>query len=390
MCNLRQLRSIRCLVSNKYQDPLQFNCFSLFDQPDLEGFVMNKDVAQNVPRSSDSNRGDLTERLVRILLMLAERSYSQTELAQCFGVNNVTIRRNLNELSRHYHIVSERMGREVAYSFGDHYEFRPPTLTPGELATLLLSQQTIASTGLTTFGSPFGGYGYTLLEKVRASLPRALREKLETLATIFGSAAIPAKDYSEHSSIIDQMTNAAMSGRRIKMCYQTLHSGKTNDRIFEPYSVYFDPDGSTLKVIGFDHQRQKIIPLSIDHIISITETGESFSRPNDFILADFLTTNCFNGIHGEPLTIQLRASGVTARVFAERMFHPSQKVIKKTVDKTGGIETLTVEMTPARGRGLERFIMSWMPEIEVLSPSDLRDNIARILTRSMSLNNGKD
>jgi predicted DNA-binding transcriptional regulator YafY len=65
-------------------------------------------------------------------------------------------------------------------------------------------------------------------------------------------------------------------------------------------------------------------------------------------------------------------------------------VIKKTLDKTGGIETLTIEMTPARGRGLERFILSWMPEIEVLHPPDLRDNIARILTRSLSLNGGED
>jgi predicted DNA-binding transcriptional regulator YafY len=301
-------------------------------------------------------------------------------------VNNVTIRRNITQLMRHYFIVDERDGREVIYKFGDNHEFRPPTLTPGELATLLLAQQTIAITGLTAFGTPFGKYGYTLLEKVRAALPKALREKLDTLATIFGSAAVPAKDYSDHAETIDQLTNAAMSCRRVKMRYYTMHSGEINDRLFEPYSVYFDPDGATLKVIGYDHRRKDIIPLSIDHIISLNETEETFARPSGYTLSGFLTENCFNGIHGEPLTVRLRAFGVTARVFAERAFHPSQQEIEKTMDKAGKVETVTIEMRVARGRGLERFILSWMPEVEVLSPMELRRKIAQILNESLRQN----
>src|SRR5262245_49113610 len=95
-----------------------------------------------------SHRGDLTERLIKILLLLAEGQRTQSELAGICGVNNVTIQRNLTELIRHYFIVDERRGREMVYKFGDNYEFRPPTLTPGELATLLLAQQTIGSGGL--------------------------------------------------------------------------------------------------------------------------------------------------------------------------------------------------------------------------------------------------
>ena len=32
-------------------------------------------------------------------------------------------------------------------------------------------------------------------------------------------------------------------------------------------------------------------------------------------------------------------------------------------------------MTVARGRGLERFILSWLPEVEVLAPASLRQRI---------------
>ncbi len=333
-----------------------------------------------------SNRGDLTERLIRILFLLAEKPHSQNQLAQIFNVDRVTIRRNLDELSRHYFIEDDKAGRERVYRFGDHYEFRPPNFTPGELATLLLAQQAIGATGLTAFGTPFGGYGYTLLEKVRAALPRALRNKLDALATIFGSAAVPAKDYSMHTATVDHLTNAAMSQRRLHMRYRTMHSGEVKDRTFDPYAVYFDPDGATLKVIGYDHGRQGIIPFSIDRIASLTETSEGFERPPDFSLNQFLTKYCFNGIHGEPLMVRLRAHGTTARVFAERRFHDSQNEIERTTDAQGNVETITIELTVARGRGLERFILSWLPDIEVFEPTELRQRIAEILAHAAQRN----
>lgn len=334
-------------------------------------------------QANQPNRGELTERLIRILFLLAERPHSQRELAQLFDVDSVTIRRNLNELSRHYFILDEMERREKIYRFGDHYEFRPPNLTPGELATLLLAQQAIGATGLTAFGTPFGRYGYTLLDKVRAALPRALRNKLDTLANIFGSATIPAKDYSTFTNQIDRLTNAAMNNHRIRMRYRTLHSGKTKERLFDPYTVYFDPDGATLKVIGFDHERQAIIPFSVDHIEWLQETGETFVRPADFTLQEFLTKYCFNGIHGEPLTVRLRARRTTARVFAERQFHPSQQEIARTTDQQGNVETITMEMTVARGRGLERFILSWLPDVEVLEPVELRQRLRDVLSESL-------
>jgi predicted DNA-binding transcriptional regulator YafY len=337
------------------------------------------------PLPTDSNRGALTERVIQILLLLVERPYSQTELAQYFQVNNVTIRRNLNELMRYHSITSEKSGREVLYQYIGHATFRPPSLTPGELATLILAQQSIASVGLSSLGSPFGNHSRSLLQKVRASLPNALQAKLEALSSIFGSAAVPAKDYSRHGPFVDQLTNAALLQRQLHMRYQALHNGQSSERIFEPYAVYFDPDGSTLKVVGYDHQRQKLIPFSIDHILSLRESGQTFERPADFSLAEFLAQNCFNGIHGEPLLVRLQLFGVTARVFSERTFHPSQREIERSIDANGQITRLVVDLTVARGRGLERFLLSWMPEIEVLSPTFLRDALAETLRRSIRL-----
>src|SRR2546425_8559682 len=85
-------------------------------------------------------------------------------------------------------------GAQVFYRFGDGYQYRPPNFMPAELAMLLLAQQSIAATGLASFGTPFAGYGRALLAKVRSTLPKGLRDYLDALASVFGTAAVPTKD----------------------------------------------------------------------------------------------------------------------------------------------------------------------------------------------------
>jgi len=331
-----------------------------------------------------SHRGDLTERMILIPLKLAERPHTQRELAEIFDISGKTIWRDMTLLSKYYPISEELDGHEIQYRFLDGYEYRSPNFTPTELATLLLAQESIAATGLTAFGTPFAGYGRALLAKVRAALPPSLRDKLDALAKIFGTAAVPAKDYAPHAETIDQLTTAAVACRRVRLHYHTLHSGEVGERDFDPYAVYFDPDGATLKTIGLDHRTGQIRPFSIDHIRSLSETGETFPRPPDFDLRAFLTENCFNGIHGEPITVQLRAYGVTARIFAERRFHPSQRLIESTASAAGQEETTTIELRVASGRGLVRFILSWGPEVEVLDPPALRQEVAEAHRRALT------
>jgi predicted DNA-binding transcriptional regulator YafY len=215
------------------------------------------------------------------------------------------------------------------------------------------------------------------MAKVKSSLPPSLRDKLDALAAIFGTASVSAKDFAPHAAVIDRLTQAAVERRRIRMRYYTLATDTVAERTVEPYSVYFDPDGATLKLIGYDYHRGKILPFAVDHIRSLRETNEKFERPADFDLQSYLSANCFNGIHGEPLFVRLRASGVTARVFAERIFHDSQRTVERTPRTPQQAETVTIEMRVASGRGLVRFILSWGPDVEVLAPPSLRREIAR-------------
>jgi predicted DNA-binding transcriptional regulator YafY len=109
----------------------------------------------------------------------------------------------------------------------------------------------------------------------------------------------------------------------------------------------------------------------------------SFIRPPGFKLREYLSENCFNGIHGAPVTVRLKARGITARIFAERVFHPSQRIVERKQRRGTSEETVTIELCVARGRGLERFVLSWLPDVEVVSPLELREEIKQTLLKSL-------
>jgi predicted DNA-binding transcriptional regulator YafY len=328
-----------------------------------------------------SHRGEMAARFAELPFMLAERPYTQKELMDHFGVDRKTIKRSIDALTERNGIYEERDGRHVYYrARGD---FKPPPLTPAEVATLLLAREAIGTTGLTAISSPFAKHARSMLAKVRASLPRSLRERMHAMLSVYGSATAPAKDFADFAGAIDQLALAAVERRSVWMRYYTLHNGETKDRKLDPYAVYFDPDGATIKVIGYDHNRKNIIPFSVDHIRALRQADESFVRPPDFDLREFLARNCFNGFHGKPIKVRLRTYGVTACVFAERTFHRSQREIERIPDGARRPDSITVEMNVAGGRGLVRFILSWAPDIEVLYPADLRREVAEIHRRSL-------
>jgi len=321
-----------------------------------------------------SHSDKMAARFAELPYLLAERPYTQKELMDHFKADRKTIKSSIDALSERHRITEKKEGRHVYYHSVGGY--KRPNFIPVELAALLLAQEAIGSTGLTAISSPFARHAESLLQKVRDALPPSLSEKLDAMAAVYGSATAPAKDFTPYAGTIDRLTNAAVERRRVLMRYHTLHSGEVKERKLDPYAVYFDPDGATIKVIGYDHEREKIITFSVDHIRRIRETGERFERPPDWNLRDHLARYCFNGIHDEPIRVRLRAHGVTASIFAERTFHRSQREIERYPAGSERPESITIEMEVAKGRGLVRFILSWAPDVEVISPPELRHQVA--------------
>jgi predicted DNA-binding transcriptional regulator YafY len=328
-----------------------------------------------VSPQADSKRGNLTRLAIELPLLLASGFKSKSELAKHFGCDKKTIKRLVDELSFHYRITEEKRGREVFYGFADGYTFRPPALKPAEVAALWLAQKAVLMDGSSPRW-PLSQDGRSLLEKLRATLPSELATYLDELAAVYGTALVPAKDYTPHLETLNQVLTAAIGKQRVEVEYVSLSSRRPKTRRYDTYGLYFDPNGGTLKTFGYDSRRRGIVTLAIDHMRRVTLLDEWFTLPPDFTsVQSYLERYHFNGFFGAPTRVRLRFFGVTSQVFRERQHHVTQRIVNHTPATRGRPETVDIEMTVARGRGLERFILSWLPEVEVLAPAALRQRI---------------
>lgn len=326
-------------------------------------------------------RNNLSSRLHELEQYLLVQPRTQKEIAERFAVDRKTVCRGIDKLTHTTSVSCEKRGRNTLY-FISEADFKSPQFTSIELAALVLSREAILAGGALPYDSPFAAAGKSLLDKVQAKMPARVRRNLDALSKIIGTAVVPNKDYSKFGGVIEELTAAALEERTVSMRYESLSSSRNEVRLFDPYNIYLDPDGATLKTIGFDCRNSRISPFSLDRIRSIKITKEKFSRPPDFDLRKFLAENCFNGIHGEPIALRLKVKGVTAAIFAERQFHPSQRCVSLKKSKDRRVEEIEIEMRVAAGRGLERFILSWLPDIEVVAPDELRLRIRQIVSRA--------
>ncbi|MFH4338753.1 hypothetical protein WAJ35_25570, partial [Acinetobacter baumannii] len=86
--------------------------------------------------------------------------------------------------------------------------------------------EALGETGLTAIDSPFAAQFESLMAKVKAALPPVLRERLDQLAAVFGSATSPAKDFGAHAEKIQRLVEAAVERRRVRMHYHALTSDR--------------------------------------------------------------------------------------------------------------------------------------------------------------------
>ena len=229
-----------------------------------------------------SYRTALTERLIRILFLLVRRPHSRQELVREFSVDAKTIRRDLDALSMSFPITEEKRGREIWYLYSDGYKFKTPVFSIEELATLLLAQKSIHGIGITARGSFYAGQTDSIIGKIKASLPTLIKENLEILSEVYGSAQIPEKDFSAHTATIDRLASCAVRCKVIEIRYHTLGKDTEEVRVVAPYAVYFDPDGATLKLLALDAKYDALRVFSVERILNIIDTGKDVQTTAGF------------------------------------------------------------------------------------------------------------
>ena len=109
----------------------------------------------------------------------------------------------------------------------------------------------------------------------------------------------------------------------------------------------------------------------------VSPTGKRFKRPAGFDWREF-SREAFGIAHGEKSErIRLLFSAHVATYIRERVWHPSQRLRER---RDGSLE---MRLETSGHKELLRWVLSWVPDVEVLAPRSLRDRVREKLHEAL-------
>ncbi len=140
-----------------------------------------------------------------------------------------------------------------------------------------------------------------------------------------------------------------------------------------PYLIEPAAETHALYLIGWDETRAALRTFKLERIVQLTVTPEHFEAPPEGEVEEALERAW--GIiadQGEVEVVLRFAPSVAGRV-AETTWHPSQAVSR---ERDG---SLTWRATVSGTIEIRGWILSWGPDVEVLEPRSLREEVADLL-----------
>ncbi len=305
------------------------------------------------------------KRMMEIDQALRARKWpTDKSLARALEVNPRTIRRDLTYMRDQLHapIAFDRDRRGYCYS---EPTYRLPffQLTHGELVSLFLAEQMMRQFR----GTPFEPDIKSAIEKLGQMLPDKVAVRLDTVADFLSVLPATACEYNPKWFLA--LATASACRQRVALRYWSASRNETTHRQFDPYELALVDDG--WYAVGHCHLRVAIRMFAIQRVQSIRDTGETFERPADFRIDDYLKGS-FRAVRGDgDYEVVLRFKPEVARRFGEKRWHASQ------VLETQRDGSLIARMHLSSLVEIKRWVMWWGLDCEVLEPKELREMVAR-------------
>lgn len=310
-------------------------------------------------------RGRSLIRLIKLMLNLGGRPGKNVpELATRLGCAERTVWRDLQVLEAGgVPLTNERDGRQTRWFMADgHTRSLGIPFTHDELLALHFGRHLLQSLKGTVFAEAL----QSALDKIEAGLSPAALRLLQQLDQGTSARTPGFKEYSRFRETIELLREAIERCRTVEIVYLSFGREVLSTRRVDPYHLWYQHGG--LYLAAYCHTRQQVRTFAVERIRGVTPCPETFTRPADFNLEKYLETS-FGLFRGKPERIRLRFSRAVARYVEERQWHPSQRSERLL---TGELE---VSLHVATEMDLQRWILSYGKDVEVLAPKKLRDQI---------------
>jgi len=290
-----------------------------------------------------------------------------TTLAAEMEVSTKSVHRDIEFMRDRLGLPIEFDPRRNGYYYTQEVSSFPTLqLTEGELFALLVAEKAIQQYRGTTFERPL----MSALRKMADSLPEPVSLHFADWdrAISFRTSIEPLLNLE----VFDQLARATASRQQLEICYRKPGSREAETRVIDPYHLA-NVNGEWY-LFAYDHLRGDLRTFVPARIKSVRRTGKTFTRPTGFSvdrqLRDSFGVHIAEGQH----EVVLRFSAAVADYIREKRWHPSQKL--RELDD-GRVE---MRMKLSSLVEVQRWILSWGGEVEVLAPRELVENVRKAAT----------
>ena len=292
------------------------------------------------------------------------------------GVSRRTVARDLDFLRDEENAPIEYDESAKGYRLTDEtYSLPPVRLSRKEVFSFSIARKLL------------GAFEGTPLEMDMRSTLSKIEESLE------GSVSLDIEGLTENLSVISEdhvildpelwaaVAKFTSRSERIRMTYRKFN-GETKRYVVEPCHL-FAYHGNWYLLARRADAEKPWSTFAISRIRKISGTGNMFKMDESFDAEQHIK-NAFGISRGErPFKVRLLFAAKIATYIEERIWHPTQGMKRR---RDGSLE-LSFETTG--WKELVRWILSWQPDVRVLSPKRLRERPLRSL-RTDSVEQNRD
>ncbi len=320
---------------------------------------------------------DRFERILTLHNLLQSRRYpvSATDLAHQLGCKQKTLKQTIADMRSHLGAPIEYERKRNGYYY-DRRDAEHPYELPGlwfnasELYALLISERLLAEAQpglLEDYIAPLTGRIEELLGN-----EQLIREDIRARVRILPMAA---RLSLVKTGQFAQVADALMRRRRLDLTYHGRERDEETQRITSPQRLVHYRDNWHLD--AWCHRRKGLRNFALDRVLSAQVLPEDAKEvPAKELDRHFATAYGIFG--GEPdKTAVLRFTPKRARWVADEQWHPKQEFVFLA---DGRYELRLPYRDP---RELIMAILKYGPDVEVVSPKELRDQVTERLAAAL-------
>ncbi|ASR34352.1 transcriptional regulator [Prauserella marina] len=316
-------------------------------------------------------------RLLSVLLLLQNRGrMTAEELASELDVSVRTVYRDIEALSSAGVPVYADRGRTGGYQLLGGFRTRLTGLTEQEAKALALAGLPGAAAEL--------GLGTVLAAaqlKLDAALPTELRAGARELAERF---YLDVPGWHRGIERLDQLTDVADAvwrSRRIRVDYRRWDDSAV-ERVLEPLGLVLKAGNWYLAARCEGDERT----YRVSRIDGLSDLGEEFSRPEGFDLAEYWrewSARFERRLY--PRTATVRVTPLGRELVPVYLGSVGARALRETATEPDSGGWSRVELPVEPGAPALGELLHFGPELEVLAPAELREQVAEAVARMGAL-----